>query len=454
MGKATLASALGVLALTSTASADATRDWVVLKISRARVAPAKADGTPWDPPKAAEPNGCRLLGADAVLGPAGGAIAMFLCPAAGTPQAQHDPRAPDLFVQVAVGGTKFRTPVAPDTVSAELDFPIAIPLEAIPPAGIELQVEDLDQDVNAGELIGAVKLTKQQVQAALSSSTRVLTLSDDRVQGLELEVRPYDAPSDAQRFSFAVNQNPGATPVKARAGEVVTITAQGKYSVRRNKEPIDPNGHRNSANSGDNRTPDFKRSNHGGAIAYVGSPEETHAALFVGSCVSAVTPVPGPIHVGVNDTDVGNNTGDVEISINVSLPTVEQWRAGGRVPCPKPAEPVLGNPRAPTGSIEQIKLPALTPETVLSRIQSTYMAGVTRCYKTYLKKDSNARGRITLALTIDETGRTLKGAAAGFAGEVDDCITSQMLGWRFVPLKGPDIEATTASFSVTLQLVP
>jgi hypothetical protein len=48
----------------------------------------------------------------------------------------------------------------------------------------------------------------------------------------------------------------------------------------------------------------------------------------------------------------------------------------------------------------------------------------------------------------------VKGAAHGFAGEVDDCIGTLMTGWRFPIPKDKDGEATEASFSITLQLVP
>jgi len=96
----------------------------------------------------------------------------------------------------------------------------------------------------------------------------------------------------------------------------------------------------------------------------------------------------------------------------------------------------------------------LTPDIVLSKIQSAYMAGLKRCYKEYLKKDASARGKVTLSLTINETGRTTSGKAKGFAGEVDDCISSLMGSWRFPIPKDKDGEATEASFAITLQLVP
>jgi hypothetical protein len=115
--------------------------------------------------------------------------------------------------------------------------------------------------------------------------------------------------------------------------------------------------------------------------------------------------------------------------------------------------------KAPTGRIQvadkqTFDESSLTPDIVLSKIQSAYMAGLKRCYKEHLKKDASARGKVTLSLTVNETGRTVKGNAKGFASEVDDCITAQMGSWRFPVPKDKDGEATEASFAITLQLVP
>ena len=96
----------------------------------------------------------------------------------------------------------------------------------------------------------------------------------------------------------------------------------------------------------------------------------------------------------------------------------------------------------------------LTPDVVLSKIQSAYMAGLKRCYKTYLAKDATARGKVTLSLTVNETGRTVQGGAKGFASEVDACIQGLMSSWRFPIPKDKDGDATEASFAITLQLVP
>lgn len=115
--------------------------------------------------------------------------------------------------------------------------------------------------------------------------------------------------------------------------------------------------------------------------------------------------------------------------------------------------------KAPSGRIsvadkQSFDESTLTPDIVLAKIQSAYMAGLKRCYKDYLKKDASARGKVTLQLTINETGRTVKGSANGFAGEIDECISNLMTGWRFPIPKDKDGEATEASFAISLQLVP
>ncbi len=115
--------------------------------------------------------------------------------------------------------------------------------------------------------------------------------------------------------------------------------------------------------------------------------------------------------------------------------------------------------KAPTGRIQvsdkqTFDESSLTPDIVLSKIQSAYMAGLKRCYKEHLKKDASARGKVTLSLTVNETGRTVKGSAKGFASEVDECIGAQMSSWRFPVPKDSDGDPTEASFAITLQLVP
>jgi len=146
---------------------------------------------------------------------------------------------------------------------------------------------------------------------------------------------------------------------------------------------------------------------------------------------------------GDGDVRVGTGHGP-----NINGPGGTESAGGGKV-----AE------KGPTGRIsvadkQSFDESTLTPDIVLAKIQSAYMAGLKRCYKEFLKRDASARGKVTLSLTINETGRTVKGAAKGFAGEVDDCIGNLMTGWRFPIPKDKEGDPTEASFAITLQLVP
>ncbi|MBA3451655.1 MAG: AgmX/PglI C-terminal domain-containing protein [Deltaproteobacteria bacterium] len=146
---------------------------------------------------------------------------------------------------------------------------------------------------------------------------------------------------------------------------------------------------------------------------------------------------------GDGDPRVGTGTGP-----KISGPTGPESAGGGKT-----------TEKAPTGRInvsdkQSFDESTLTPDIVLSKIQSAYMAGLKRCYKTYLAKDASARGKVTLSLTINETGRTTSSGAKGFASEVDSCIEGLMGSWRFPIPKDKDGEPTEASFAITLQLVP
>jgi hypothetical protein len=115
--------------------------------------------------------------------------------------------------------------------------------------------------------------------------------------------------------------------------------------------------------------------------------------------------------------------------------------------------------KAPTGRIAVADKQgdtdvSLTPDVVLSKIQSVYMAQIKRCYTSYLKKDASARGKIALAFTVNETGRAVSTGASGLNSEVDGCVSNLMVTWRFPVPKDKDGDATSANFKITLQLVP
>lgn len=132
---------------------------------------------------------------------------------------------------------------------------------------------------------------------------------------------------------------------------------------------------------------------------------------------------------------------------------------GSRVGTARSISGTQPTPNGPAGRISVASKLAvddttLTADLVLAKIQSAYMAGLKRCYKSYLAKDASARGKLTLSFTVNESGRATSGKAVGFASEVDDCITGLAASWRFPIAKDKDGEATEASFQFTFQLVP
>ncbi|MBA2542175.1 MAG: AgmX/PglI C-terminal domain-containing protein [Deltaproteobacteria bacterium] len=97
---------------------------------------------------------------------------------------------------------------------------------------------------------------------------------------------------------------------------------------------------------------------------------------------------------------------------------------------------------------------SLSVDMVLMKVQSAYMAGVKRCYKTQLKQDPSMRGKVKLGITVNESGRSVGAKASGFSTAIDDCLKGLMQLWNFPVPKDKDGETTGAGFEITLQLVP
>jgi hypothetical protein len=370
--------------------------WVVLKISRVQVKPTKIDGSTWDVRADKKSSDCGpvvMLGKMAA-GVAGGLIATFLC-SRSTP-GQRDFSAPDLSVQLVAGDTRYRTPVALDTYAEAFDFPVVVPVAGIPPAGLEVQVLDQDDDVGTGELIGMVRVTRTQVLEALTSSMPLLTLSDSQIERIEIEVSPYAPPPAIEPLTFEVNHEPAAVAIRARAGELVTIAARGKYSVASNFEELDERGYTSGQKQGYNRF-DLAHANHGAAVALIGAGNESHMALLVGSCTSAVASVAGQIFVGVNDRDVGNNHGSVTFAIRVGLPTLEQWRSGGAFAC---ARQLSRGGQAPVAAAPAgMELPDRIDPAIITEGLAGVKDEISNC-----RRRSPARGMVKLAVTVGPAG--------------------------------------------------
>jgi hypothetical protein len=96
----------------------------------------------------------------------------------------------------------------------------------------------------------------------------------------------------------------------------------------------------------------------------------------------------------------------------------------------------------------------LGADVVAKKLQSAYLAGVKRCYATRLATNPSLKGRITLALAVNESGRVVRPTSRGFDKEVDRCIASLMASWRFPVPRDADGEPATARFTLGLAFNP
>jgi hypothetical protein len=106
------------------------------------------------------------------------------------------------------------------------------------------------------------------------------------------------------------------------------------------------------------------------------------------------------------------------------------------------------------GTVKQEDSTTLTPAAVLERIQSTYLAGLQRCYRLGLAQDATLSGRVSISFTVDARGQVEDADANGLSSQVDSCISDQMTRWRFPVPRSKTGSPTDAAFSVSLALQP
>jgi hypothetical protein len=106
------------------------------------------------------------------------------------------------------------------------------------------------------------------------------------------------------------------------------------------------------------------------------------------------------------------------------------------------------------GTVKPEQSTTLTAAAVLDRIQSTYLAGLQRCYRLGLAQDATLSGRVSISFTVDERGQVTDPDADGLSSQVESCISEQMTRWRFPAPRDKAGATTDAAFSVSLALQP
>jgi hypothetical protein len=308
--------------------------WVVIRVEAVNVAPFHP-GTQvhWDgavPDKSYDME-CGILGlAVGFVNPIAGKGADFICKRIASPaQREQDPRAPDLAVVLrASQETGYQTHTARDTFYHVFQNEFLIPLGAVPPEGLLLSVIDRDGPTEL-ETIGAVRLTRGALEDAIRTSTPVLSLADPLggLQRIDLVLRPHGPGGDEAHS--AMNARSGTTAASVRpilAGEVVEVTAAGKYRIGSwNDAWIGPAGYPGGGPRDYNfKFEPFRSAPHGSGLAILGKGD-SRMGVVVAPCAAFVARAGGPLMVGVNDDDPENNEGKIQFDFVVRSPTPSEW---------------------------------------------------------------------------------------------------------------------------------
>jgi hypothetical protein len=302
----------------------------------------RPNGPAWDPPPAqvesGEP-GCDLfataIGAmgTSVFGPMTKVVAAavpLLCQSATPVSLERDPSLPDLKVRLSAGSAAaYVTDVAANVDRASFRLqPFVVPIDAIPPEGLLLEVVDDDGGSAVDEIIGSVHLFKADLVNAVGTPTLVRS---DALAKFGIVVTRY-APRAPQAIAMAAKNGTADVPVdssltSALAGEVIRVRAAGAYRVGSYFDrELDPTGYPDHAAMGWNFEYEPLRSApHGCGFFLVG--QERRFATLAAPRGAAVSPVGGPLTVGINDRDISNNSGDLSFVVDRRAPTPAEWLA-------------------------------------------------------------------------------------------------------------------------------
>jgi hypothetical protein len=295
---------------------------------------------------------CLIIGA-VVTGigtPVLGKLAQTMC---GNDNKRHAEEArkatePDLAVYVEAGNgsdpIKYRTHTEPDQLSPTFNEEFAVPTDAISDEpGLHLQV----QDENGGKPVGDVYLRKSDVADALRRGT-IEDLHDEAhgLVSMGLTIRKYDGLGETVTADVDTTVGMGPVAFRAsnprgvRAGEVLELSASGKYTVGRTgfivsdcPEAIGPEGVTSGKCKEYNvKHAEFTNANHGAGIALIGS-FNPRQGVVVARCTHLVSRIAGGVRVGINDEDVSNNDGTIHFEVTVRPPSKAEWVTGTARPC-------------------------------------------------------------------------------------------------------------------------
>jgi hypothetical protein len=288
-------------------------------------------GGPWDAPRPEldfAGAGCELFGATAggaLGGEMVGAKAIpFLCKAIAEPPSGTRPSTlPDIQLRLSGGvGTGYVTDVVRDVDRWSFrEQSFVVPLDAIPTDGLLLEVSD-DDWPEGSDLIGAVRLYREELLHAAGGPAFKRSAS---FATFELVVTRYEEAAP-QTVNMGANEGTRDARLPIAAGEVVRVTAAGQYQIGGlYRDTIGPTGYPGGGPQRDNfKQEPLASAPNGAAFVLVGGRKRL--ASLATPCSAFVSPVGGPLIVGINDADPANNSGAVSYVIERRAPTAEEWQ--------------------------------------------------------------------------------------------------------------------------------
>lgn len=305
----------------------------VLRVARVEVKPLRPDsGDRWDVADAPHVDpGCDLLAfGGKMVSPVVGEGVSLLCGMAGrTAPLEKEPSNPDLQLRLSSAvGAAYESFVVPDALSFNFNYEFVVPTAAIPSEGLLLEVLDADAGQDP-EPIASFRLTSDQIDAIARSPHGIGDFATGAATRFEVAASKY-VPSKVVRTQLEAQSPPVPARVRSlAAGEVVSLHAQGNYTVGTlYTTAIGPEGYPGGQLHGYNfDAQPFTTAPHACGVALVGSHGRVDGAV-IGTAGRFVVTAAGPLRVGINDKDPGNNRGWAAFEGETRAPTPTEWNSG------------------------------------------------------------------------------------------------------------------------------
>jgi hypothetical protein len=230
---------------------------------------------------------------------------------------------------LGIGGqARYQSATAHDTASTTFSAEFIIPTNSIPNEGITLAVAD--RDGSSVEVIGGVRLGRQELLGSLATSRPAFTMQGGAVLRMDLHVSAQNLSGDSAEIAVDPKRGGALVPMRpVRAGEVVEVSARGQYRIGTARGAwIDPRGYFEREEHDPNLANEpFKSAPHGAGLAVVGGGDARSAGI-VAPCARFVARAPGLVWVGLNDGEPANNEGQASFTVRLSGPIGAEWSEG------------------------------------------------------------------------------------------------------------------------------